>query len=548
MQTLAPQVIAFLDQNDIPIEYKAVNAKPCSCGAGIDRWVYTQATTAAHYWYAQHGRVKKREDILQSELDLAKAEINQLKQRIFGKSTESKKNSEKQDANPNSSRNRGQQPGTSGHGRKKQNLETIEETIELPKDAACCASCQKPYEVLSNTEDSEIIEIFVKGFVRKIQRQKYRSCCNCPNTPKLITAPFVPRLIPKGILGTSVWASILMDKYGGHTPTHRYLDKLELYGIELAQGTVTDGLKKIMPLFTPVVQAIMEKNQQEKHWHADETRWEVFESIEGKVGSRWYLWMFKSASSVYFKLAPSRGYCVPKEFFVGTDLGILNCDRYVVYKKLETNGVVILALCWAHVRRDFLDIAKGYPELEIWANDWIERIGLIYNLNSERLAAKQTEIFNAKHEELKKALDEMAAKNLQDVSVDKCHFGVKKVLTSLSNHWRGLTIFVEHPSIPMDNNPAERELRGPVTGRKGYYGSGSIWSAELAAAMFTIIQTLRVWKLNPLTWLYMYLEYCLQNNREAPEDLSSFLPWGMEKEDLELMAKPPNLFPGFNTS
>jgi hypothetical protein len=161
----------------IPIEHKTVNAKPCSCGAGIERWVYTQATTAAHYWYAQHGRATRREDLLQSELDLAKAEINQLKQRIFGKSTESKKNSEKQKSKLNSNRNKGQQPGTSGHGRKKQNLETIEETIELPKDSACCASCQKPYEVLSNTEDSEIIEIFVKGFVRKIQRQKYRSCC-----------------------------------------------------------------------------------------------------------------------------------------------------------------------------------------------------------------------------------------------------------------------------------------------------------------------------------------------------------------------------------
>ncbi len=98
------------------------------------------------------------------------------------------------------------------------------------------------------------------------------------------------------------------------------------------------------------------------------------------------------------------------------------------------------------------------------------------------------------------------------------------------------------------NNPAERALRGPVTGRKGYYGSGSIWSAELAAAMFTILETLRLWKLNPLTWLYTYLEYCLRNDREGPKDLSLFLPWDMNKESLELMTKPPNLFPGLDST
>ncbi len=36
-------------------------------------------------------------------------------------------------------------------------------------------------------------------------------------------------------------------------------------------------------------------------------------------------------------------------------------------------------------------------------------------------------------------------------------------------HWQGLTIFVDHPHIPMDNNAAERGLRGSVLGRKNYY-------------------------------------------------------------------------------
>lgn len=548
MNAIAPKVIEFLDHDNVPIEFETSKEKTCTCGQGIERWFYVQIKTAAHYWFAQHHRSTQREAELKSELEQAKAEIRLLKQKRFGKSSESKKVNEKGTEAENNHRNRGQQPGSLGHGRKKQTLEEIEEIIEFPKDTMYCPCCRIPYEALSTTEDSEIIEIAVKGYKRKIRRRKYRSRCFCKGTPKLLLAPSVPRLIPKGKIGTTIWASILMDKYGGYTPTHRYIEKLETYGIELAFGTVTDGLKKLTPLFEPVVKAILEKNQKEKHWHADETRWEVFEEVEGKVSSRWYLWVFKSSSSVYYKLAPSRGYRVPKDFFVGADSGILNCDRYVVYKKLESNGIVILALCWAHVRRDFLDIEKSFPELNTWTQSWVKMIGLLYKLNGERLEATNQGTFKISHEKLNVALLEMEIKMNDELKAEKCHLAVRKVLKSLSNHWRGLTIFLEHPEIPMDNNEAERRLRGPVTGRKNYYGSGSIWSAELAAAMFTIIQTVKLWKLNPLTWLYNYLESCLHNNSQAPIDLAPYLPWLMNDAQRELMAKSPCIFPGLDSS
>ena len=38
------------------------------------------------------------------------------------------------------------------------------------------------------------------------------------------------------------------------------------------------------------------------------------------------------------------------------------------------------------------------------------------------------------------------------------------MLRSLRNHWQGLTLFVENPDLPMDNNQAERALRGPGGG------------------------------------------------------------------------------------
>jgi transposase len=104
-----------------------------------------------------------------------------------------------------------------------------------------------------------------------------------------------------------------------------------------------------------------------------------------------------------------------------------------------------------------------------------------------------------------------------------------KVLNSLKNHWPGLTVFVDHPHTPMDNNRAENSLRNPATGRKNYYGSGAIWSAELAAMLFSILQTVILCGLNPRHWLHAFLTACAENGGQPLTDLTPFLPWTMDE-------------------
>ena len=99
------------------------------------------------------------------------------------------------------------------------------------------------------------------------------------------------------------------------------------------------------------------------------------------------------------------------------------------------------------------------------------------------------------------------------------------MLRSLRNHWQGLTLFVEDPDLPMDNNQAERALRGPVVGRKNYYGSGAQWSGELSATLFSLFHTLERWRINPRTWLTEYLNACAVAGGRAPADFERFLPW-----------------------
>ena len=101
------------------------------------------------------------------------------------------------------------------------------------------------------------------------------------------------RVFPKSKLGVSIWAHVLIQKYEYQNPLNRILSNLSLCNLALSPGTVTGGLAQLLPLLTPVYDEIALHNLAAQHWHADETGWKVFEKIEGKESSRWYLWVFQ---------------------------------------------------------------------------------------------------------------------------------------------------------------------------------------------------------------------------------------------------------------
>ena len=213
-----------------------------------------------------------------------------------------------------------------------------------------CTQCHLPFSPFPGTEDSQEIEVEVKAYRRIIRRKRYKRTCTCNHLPMVITAPPVPKLIPKSSFGISIWVMVLLDKYLYQHPTYRLVAQLQSYGLHLCPGTLTGGLQKLAPLFEPIAQAILEKNRSEKQWHADETRWLVFATVEGKTGHLWYMWVFLSQSTVVYKLDPSRSADVPESHFGDAREGFLIVDRYSAYKKFVKGTRIILCFCWAHPR------------------------------------------------------------------------------------------------------------------------------------------------------------------------------------------------------
>jgi transposase len=519
----------------------------------LTKQTYIQLKWEAHYWRRQHERLVEREAALKAEVEMLQATIRDLNQRLYGAKSEKASGCDAAgQCKPASSRSRGQQPGSQGHGRSDRSaLAVVAEVQDLSPTQACCPACGEAFVPFPGAEESTIIEVQVQAHLRRIQRRRYQKTCQCPQVPGIVTAPPAPRVIAKSPLGVSLWTMVLLDKYLYGRPTYRLCEQLKHHGLPLSQGTLTDGLQKIAVLFEPVMTKLYERQMREKRFHGDETRWEVFEEVEGKTGHRWYLWVMQSASVVFYRMAPGRGADVPKAHFakLHKDLVdvVLVCDRYSAYKCLAKDcDDLLLAFCWAHVRRDFLKAARSWLELESWMFAWVDDIGVLYRLNQARLEVwdeslpftQQPSAFVERHRELETKLSQMQARCEAHLQEPELHLAKHKVLSSLHNHWDGLTVFVGRPEVAMDNNTAERILRTPVVGRKNYYGSGSVWSAHLAAMMFSVIQTVLLWGLNPHHWLHAFFQACADNGGQSPTDLSAFLPWQMTAERREALARP----------
>lgn len=159
--------------------------------------------------------------------------------------------------------------------------------------------------------------------------------------------------------------------------------------------------------------------------------------------------------------------------------------------------------------------------------------------NRQRLSCRQDPVaFAAQDGKLRDAVAAMATKRDEQLERKDLPTACRKTLESLREHWEGLTLFVEHPDVPMDNNRTERTERGPVVGRKNYYGSGSEWSGKLAAMLFSLFATLKLHGINPRQWLTAYLDACAAAGGKAPPNAADFLPWNMSEEFKAAMSAP----------
>ena len=489
---------------------------------------------------ARSETLKARNRTLEATAARLRASRTVLQKALFGSRSE-------QQEKPRSERRRGHQPGAPGHGRtQRPTLEEKTEEHHPPKHARVCSCCGKPY-VTNGENSSTVIEIEVKAHTRRIVRPRWRRGCDCASSPLEVSAPPVPRLFPRTPYGTSVWACFLFERYACLRPLHRVSAWMSDQGLPVSVGTLADSVPRFLPLFEPFDEAIRAHQSEAAVRHGDETVWRIQSLRETGRSSRAWLWTSVSDDAVYFHIDPSRSARVATQLF-GTAACILFlvCDRLSSYKTMahQLGGAVVLCWCWAHQRRDFIHCAAGQVELTRWCQEWIERIASIYRLNETRLEhydpalERQSAAFAVAQGALEAQLQRLFATAGQELADLPSGARQARPLRSLLNHRDGLSVFVDKPQVPMDNNAAERALRGPVIGRRLSFGSDSETGARFTALMYSVVGTLKTNGVDVRRWLEAWLRECAANGGRPPRDLSPWLPWSMSEERRRALIAP----------
>ncbi len=270
------------------------------------------------YWKSMHQKALLREEGLKQEIKEKNGQIRDLKNRLFGKKSE-KKTSKTEKIDPKSDKNktpRGQQPGSEGHGlTERPDLPVVDEQAGFPEDPVC-PCCGLPYALDGSTgPQTQIIEVEVKAYTRRIVRQTGTKTCSCKGVPQTITAPMPPKLMPKSPYGISIWTDVLLNKFHYCQPTNRLLNQYGELGLPISAGTISGGLKNLKELFQPIYNRLYLQQMTEDRFHQDESTWKVFEEIIGKIGNKWWLWVSRSESVVYFMIAQGLGADVPISYF-----------------------------------------------------------------------------------------------------------------------------------------------------------------------------------------------------------------------------------------
>jgi hypothetical protein len=188
----------------------------------------------------------------------------------------------------------------------------------------------------------------------------------------------------------------------------------------------------------------------------------------------------RSPSVVFYCIDPSRSAAVPGAHFAGLQAqrAIIVCDRCSAYKKLTRLALnILLAFCWAPMRRDFLDAGRAFAELQERALEWKERIGTLYHLNQlrleqwdpERPIGEQCAGFHQHHAAL-----------LGWMQWGGCRTCTRRQLGS----WRG-----------------ENSIRTPVTGRKNYLGYATLPGAQLRYTVYSAGQPIALLGFGAAAWM-----------------------------------------------
>jgi transposase len=337
--------------------------------------------------------------------------------------------------------------------------------------------------------------VVARQFVlKKIKRKK--ACCECHRT--IITAPCPPKLFEGARYSIDFALAVVVSKYLDHQPLERQVRIMRREGLEVESQTLWDYSWAVAQLLRPAHARLLTHLLTKPALGADETWWRMM-AAKGKRaggdGKDWWMWSVCADDAVYYELRDSRSGKVAEELLSQYE-GTVMCDGYSAYGSVEKQARFKLAHCWAHVRRKFFELGETSDAKQVL--DYIDELFAIEAMPPTGPPGSQL------RQKLRTERSTVIVKNIEQWALQVRALPqtpLRKAVEYMGNLWTGLTRFLHDADIPLSNNHTERALRGPVIGRKNFYGSRSKRGAEAAAILYSLCESAKLAGVEPNAYL-----------------------------------------------
>ncbi len=406
--------------------------------------------------------------------------------------------------------------------------------IPAPESCPCCGS---PKLSKLGEDITETLEVIPRQWkVIQTVREKF-SCRDC----ETITQPPAPfHVTPRGFAGPNLLAMILFEKFGQHQPLNRQSERYRREGIDLSVSTLADQVGACTMVLQPLHALIESHVLSAERLHGDDTTVPILAKGQTVKG---HIWVYvrddrpfggRAPAAALYYASRNRRHEHPARHLQSFS-GILQADAYSGYNELyepsRAPGPITSALCWAHARRQFFELAdiaanarrrKGAAAISPVALEAVKRIDALFDIErginglaaDERLRVRQKDSVP-----LAKALEVWLREERSRLSRAA---SVAQPIDYMLKRWDDFARFLDDGRICLTNNAAERALRGFALGRKSWLFAGSERGADRAAIMATLITTAKLNEIDPQAWL---ADVLARINDHAIHRLDELLPW-----------------------
>ena len=326
--------------------------------------------------------------------------------------------------------------------------------------------------------------------------------------------------------GTVAW--VMYQKFCNALPYFRQEKDWKQYGASITRKTMANWvIQNSEAFFLPMYEYFQRKLLERKFAMADETPLQVLHEPGRRAQTQSYMWLFRSGEDglppiILYKYSETRAGENAVDFLRGFK-GYLMCDGYSGYNKVPDAK---RTACWAHIRRYLTDaIPKGkaldYTQPSVQGVMYINQLFHLEDI----IKAKHTSfdaIKKARLEKEKPIVEGFLSWLDQQAPVRGSR--MDKAVTYIQNRRSYLTTYLEDGRCSFSNNLSENAIRPFTVGRKNWLFCDTPNGAQASALVYSMVEIAKANGVN----VYHYLTYLLEkmpSNRMSDEELELLAPW-----------------------